>query len=157
MVCHRHRSRASFSNFAYATDTINMFLLFLKKNLLFYEGFFGKPFWYLRNIHFQSNTHVFIRAIDRNLKLGVLPPITYITYFKKSFKHTQRIPVTFNSYKVMCKAWLAMCDSKLRVAMCGCEPILLKLVMCVHAVHFQACDVRSQLRKFLSNDVSYED
>ena len=49
------------------------------------------------------------------------------------------------------------CDVRSQVAMCGCEPILLKLAMCVHAVHFQACDVRLQLRKFFSNNVSYED
>ena len=52
---------------------------------------------------------------------------------------------------------VASCDVRQQVAMCGCEPILLKLAMCVRAVHFQACDVRLQLRKFFSNNVSYED
>ena len=50
-----------------------------------------------------------------------------------------------------------MCDSKLRVAMCGCESILLKLAMCVRAVHFQACDVRLHLGTFFSNNARYED
>ena len=33
MVWHRHSSSASFSNFAYTTDTINMFLLFYIKSV----------------------------------------------------------------------------------------------------------------------------
>ena len=37
------------------------------------------------------------------------------------------------------------CDVRSRVAMCVCEPILVKLAMCMLAVHFKACDFRSQL------------
>ena len=46
---------------------------------------------------------------------------------------------------------------RLQVAMCGCEPILLKLAMCVRAVLFQTYNVRLQLCKFFGNNVSYED
>ena len=45
-----------------------------------------------------------------------------------------------------------MCERNLRVAMCGrnlrcagANPLWLKLAMCVRAVYFQACDVRSQV------------
>ena len=52
---------------------------------------------------------------------------------------------------------VASCDVRSQVAMCRCELILLKLAMCVRAVHFYACDVQSRFRTFFSNNVRYED
>ena len=52
---------------------------------------------------------------------------------------------------------VASCDVRQQVAMCGCESTFLKLAMCVCAVHFQTCEVRSQLCTFLSNNARYKD
>ena len=62
----------------------------------------------------------------------------------------------FAKHDVRCA--IAACVLRCAVASCDVRVRTHFVETCdVRAVHFQACDVRLQLRKFFSNNVSYED
>ena len=70
------------------------------------------------------------------------------------------LQILFDKYQGMTcdvRQQVASCDVQQQVAMCGCEPTFWKLTMCVCVVHFQTCEVRSQLCTFLGNHARYED